>query len=82
MTRNIREMVKMHPCAAALGGGCKGLTGDAREAGMKKYGADCGEKRAERQQKFMDNHPCAAPIVTRPGKDVTGEMQRAACIDK
>ena len=77
--RSQEVLMGMHPCAAAMGGGCKGLTGDARETCMKKYGADCGEKRAERQQKFMDNHPCAAAMVEKPCKNLM-IAERAVCI--
>jgi hypothetical protein len=77
--RSNEVLMKMHPCAAAMGGGCKGLTGDAYETCMKKYGADCGEKRAERQQKFMDNHPCAAAMVEKPCKGLM-IAERAVCI--
>jgi hypothetical protein len=77
--RSHELLMKMHPCAAALTGACKDLTGDARAACMKEQGAACGEKRAERQQKFLDNHPCAEAMVEKPCKGLM-IAERAVCI--
>ncbi|HOW90483.1 MAG TPA: hypothetical protein PL037_09375 [Elusimicrobiales bacterium] len=73
-----------HPCAAAvIFTPCSSLTGDAQKTCRQEQSAKCKakkeevkaaaeERRAQRKEKFMENHPCAANVIYTPCNALSG----------